>query len=67
MVEGMRITTTVEVGNRVVVERVTAPDTRKGWRDAANEMICRLELSTFGPPGPVDAMTNEDRPISFTS
>jgi hypothetical protein len=61
----MKLMVTVQVGNRQMIEILDdIPDSRHGWRDAINEMASRIELSTFGPPGPVEEMTLEDKPFS---
>jgi hypothetical protein len=61
----MKVTVAMEVGNRVVAEQLVFENTRQAFRDAIGEMACRMELATFGPPGPVQDMTAEDRPIGF--
>jgi hypothetical protein len=63
----MKVTVALEVGDRVVVEQAVLPDTRQGWRSAISNIACQVELSTFGPPGPVEAMTLEDGPVRFNA
>lgn len=63
----MKVTVTVDMGNRTVVEQQLLGDTRKDWRAAISDIACRIELSTYGAPGPVPEMTAEDRPRSYAN
>jgi hypothetical protein len=62
----MKVMVAVEIGNRTVTEQHLVPgNTRKDWRAAISDIACRIELGTYGPPGPVDDMTAEDPPVAF--
>jgi hypothetical protein len=61
----MKMTVVLENGNRTVVEQLMLGETRKDFRAAISDMACRIELATFGPPGPVEAMTLEDIQVGF--
>ena len=58
----MKLTVALEMGNRTVCEQIMLGETRQEFRDAISGLACRLELSTYGPPGPVDEMSAEDKP-----
>jgi hypothetical protein len=62
----MKAMVTVQIGTRQVMEvREDVPETRQAWRELMSDLCCRIEIATFGPPGPVEEMTLEDRPFSF--
>lgn len=64
----MKATVTLEMGGRTVVEQVVIPGVaRKDWRAAISDIACRVELSTYGSPGPVPDMTAEDLPRSYAN
>jgi hypothetical protein len=59
----MKLSVALEMGGRTVCEQLVVPgDTRADFRGAINNIAARLELSTYGPPGPVQEMTAEDKP-----
>jgi len=64
----MKLTVTVEMGGRTACEVVMIPgNARKDWRAAISDVACRIELGTYGPPGPVPDMTAEDQPRSYAN
>jgi hypothetical protein len=64
----VQITVAVQFGNRTAVEQLMVPgESRQDWRNAINSLAARIELSTFGPAGPVEAMAAEDKPLGAPS
>lgn len=64
----MKLTVTLEMGGRSVVEQVVIPGTtRRDWRAAISDVACRMELSTYGQPGQVFEMAQDDQPRSFAN
>jgi hypothetical protein len=61
----MKLTVTLELPGRTQCEQVVVGDTRQSFRDAMSTAAVRMELATFGPPGPVEEMTREDPPVHF--
>jgi len=62
----MRILVAAQIGGRNVTETVEVPnETRQAFRMAIGDIACRLELSTYGPPSPVEEMTMEDQPVNL--
>ena len=58
----------LEIGGRTVSEaHIVAGNTRKDWRGTISDIACRIELSTFGPPGQVEEMTAEDPPANYAN
>lgn len=64
----IKMTVAVEMGGRTVVEQVQIPGhSRKDFRAVISDIACRLELSTYGQPGPVPEMSADDMPRSFAT
>jgi len=64
----MKVAVCLEIGGRTVTEVHTIPGTaRKDWRATISDIACRIELGTFGPPGPVEEMTAEDNPANYAN
>ena len=64
----MKVTVLLEMGGRTVSEQhLIAGNSRKDWRAAISDIACRIELGTYGPPGPVEAMTQEDGPANYSN
>jgi hypothetical protein len=64
----MKVVVLLEIGGRTVSEQhIVAGNSRKDWRATISDIACRIELGTYGPPGSVAEMANEDPPASYAN
>jgi hypothetical protein len=62
----MKVVIAVEVDGRTITEqRMVNIENRGAFRTIIGDMACRMELSTYGPPGVVAEMAGEDQPIGL--